>query len=91
MKRNIYNIDKCNDKTICAKYKCKIDNILKENQDNNETINETWEKLKEIVSYTSVEVFNSIKSSVKPWLYKNIKMQLREGKWQGKNGWRNKL
>lgn len=39
IKRNIYNIDKFSNKKIYEKYKCKIDNIVKGNQNNNETVN----------------------------------------------------
>lgn len=60
MKRYIYNIDKFGDKRMCEKYKCKADNTLKENQENNVTINEVWEKFKKIVCDASVEVFNRI-------------------------------
>jgi len=64
-KRNKYNTDEFSNKRISEKYKCKVDNILKEKQGDNETENEAWEQLKEIVSGASVEVLGRTKSTFK--------------------------
>lgn len=69
-KNSNYSINKFSDKRVCKKYKCKIDNILKEKQGDNENVNEAWEKLKKILSDTSVEVLSRIKSTSKLWFSK---------------------
>lgn len=80
-KRNIYNINKFSGKRICEKYKCKIENNLKENQDNNyKTSTETIKQLKYILSDASVEVLGSMKSTSKPWFNKICKEAIRRRK-----------
>lgn len=72
-------------KKICEEYKCKINNILKGKQDENASINEAWDQLKQIVSGASVEVLGRTKWYPNPSLTKYTRKQLREENKQDRN------
>jgi len=80
MRKNNYNIEKLSEKKICEEYKCKIDNILKGKQDDKESINETLDQLKEIVSGASGEVLDRKKLVSKPWFNKICEESIKRRK-----------
>jgi len=56
------------------------DNILKRKQSDNESVNETWEQIKEIVNDASMEVLGRVKSTSKPWFNKLCEEAIRRRK-----------
>lgn len=87
-RRSNYDIEKLSEKKICEEYKCKIDNILKRKQVKNESVNEAWDRLKEIVSGASGEVLGRKKLVYKPWFNKICeeaikRRKLARQKWLG--------
>jgi len=79
-RRNNYNIEKLSEKKICEEYKCKIDNIRKGKQDDSESLNDTWDQLKEIVYDTAGELLGKTKLVSKPWFNKICEEAIRRRK-----------